>query len=385
MKRTTLKAASLLLAILFALSSFTVIGTAESGVLKFSENGNFTILQISDPQDDRYLAHELVGFIEKAIELSNPDLVVFTGDTVEDSRKADFTVDDEGIREGVTVKNDYGKTLSNTRATCEQIFSVVDKKGIPFAVSQGNNDYSCGVKNEDWLDIYSSFENCLVKDESDDSEGRIDYSLPIYSSDGSKTAFNIYMMDNGEDSISSEQIDWYINKSNELKAQNGESVKSFVFEHIPIAEVGNLFVKCNLWDQGAIASGRNFYKLGPDASGTAQFYYERGKSSEQFAAWKSQGDVLGAFFGHMHTDGFTGVYDGIELGVTFGCQFAKSGPYGVRVITLNENDISNYENTLYTYRNGKFIKQNSDGSNSMNFLEKIRSFFLRIFSFFRNL
>jgi hypothetical protein len=58
---------------------------------------------------------------------------------------------------------------------------------------------------------------------------------------------------------------------------------------------------------------------------------------------------MGAYFGHWHTEGYTGVWDGIELGFTYGCEFAKPGPYGYRLITVYEDDVENYENVLYTY------------------------------------
>ena len=59
--------------------------------------------------------------------------------------------------------------------------------------------------------------------------------------------------------------------------------------------------------------------------------------------------MIGAYFGHQHVEGFTGTYDGVELGLTYGMEFAKTGPYGYRVLTLHEDDITHYENELYTY------------------------------------
>ena len=380
MKKLSGKILSVILAAVFVMSVFSVSISAESGELKFGEDGKFTILQISDTQDDRYLAHELPGFIKKAIELANPDLVVFTGDIVEDSRTGDLTVDDEGWREGVTVKWNYNKTLSNTKAATEQIFSIINDKGIPFAIAQGNNDYASGVKNEDWLEIYSSFEHCLVKDESDDSDGRIDYSLPIYSSDTSRIAFNIYMTDTGRNKVTSEQIKWYKKTSKALEKQNGEKVKSFVFQHIPVDDVGNLFEECKPFSKDAVCSLGKWYRLGENASGHFEVLYKPGKTTKQFTAWKNRGDVIGAYFGHIHSDGYTGTWDGIELGLTYGAQFAKNGPYGVRVFTLDENDIENYSNILYTYINKNFAPQIGNDPNLKNLFMKIISFFKTIFA-----
>ena len=67
---------------------------------------------------------------------------------------------------------------------------------------------------------------------------------------------------------------------------------------------------------------------------------------------------MGAYFGHWHTEGYTGVWDGIELGFTYGCEFAKPGPYGYRLFTVYEDDIENYENELYTYE-GSVKKDNA--------------------------
>ena len=59
--------------------------------------------------------------------------------------------------------------------------------------------------------------------------------------------------------------------------------------------------------------------------------------------------MLGAYFGHWHIEGFTGTYDGIELGMSYGCEFAKTGPYGIRVFTIYEDDAENFDNVIYTY------------------------------------
>ena len=346
---------------------------------RFGADGKFTILHISDPQDDMYPAKQLKGFLEKAIALSEPDIIVFGGDTVEDSRIGDLGVDEQNLREGVKDDKDYAKTLENTKKACDNIFSLINDKKIPFVFTQGNNDYKC-IENEDWLKIYSSYEYCLMKDESDDEEGRLDCHIPILSSDGERIAFNLYMIDNGKsENPNAGQLQWYKDTSDALKAQAGEPVKSFVFEHRPIAEVGNLFVSCKPWEKGAILSGLNSYKLGKNAEGHAETYYKPG-SSEQFALWKQQSDVIGAYFGHIHTDGFTGVYDGIELGLTYGCEFAKSGPYGIRVFTLDENDIMNYDNTLYVFTNGQFKKQSGNGDASLSIWLRIAAFFRRAFA-----
>lgn len=329
--------------------------TAEApDTLSFGDDGTFTVLQISDPQDDHNAAYDMVNFVKLAVEETNPDLVVITGDLVEDSRIGDIGIDDESGREGVTVKKngelDYAATLENTKKAADNVLSIINDAKIPFAVIQGNNDYACGISNDDWMKIYSSYEYCLTKDESDDSTGRIDFNLEILGSDG-KAAFNIWLMDTGKKSVNAEQIAWYEAESDALAAANGgKSVPSILFQHIPVNDIGNLFEECSLGDEGATYKDGKFYRLNHDiANGYNVGAIVPGQTTEQFESWKAQGDILGAYFGHWHTEGYTGTWDGIELGFTYGCEIAKPGPYGIRVFTLYENDIENFDNELYTY------------------------------------
>ena len=37
------------------------------------------------------------------------------------------------------------------------------------------------------------------------------------------------------------------------------------------------------------------------------------------------------------------------MGFNYGSEFAKIGPYGCRLITLHEDDVTNYDNEMFTY------------------------------------
>lgn len=339
-------------AILFSLC---ITANADNSELSFGSDGKFTVLQISDPQDDQYPAYDMLNLIKTAIKNTDPDLIIFTGDIVEDRRSGDSGVDDEDGREGVCVYDEngeivYDKTLENVKATCKAVFSAAETAGIPFAVAQGNNDHIVGLTSEDWLSIYAEYKNCLVTDESGDKDGMIDYNLEIKGKDG-KTVFNIWLMDTGTEGVGEEQIAWYKSESAALKAENGGvPVPSIAFQHIQVADIGNLFEICHMWDEGAKERDLKICRLNREiASGHNSGVLVPGETSEEFKAWKECGDVLGAYFGHKHNEGYTGTWDGIELGFTYGAEFAKSGPYGFRVFTVYENDPTNYESVLYTY------------------------------------
>ena len=109
------------------------VASAQTNTLQFTD-GEFTILQISDPQDDRYAAYDLINFVKLALEETKPDLVILSGDIVEDNRAGDFGIDDENFREGVEVDT-YEETLDNVKVATNNIFSIINDAKIPFAVA----------------------------------------------------------------------------------------------------------------------------------------------------------------------------------------------------------------------------------------------------------
>ncbi len=367
------KIISVLLCVCLVVSCFAFGANAEDNTLRFDADGKFTVLQITDPQDDHCLAHGLKVFIEKAVEATAPDFIVLTGDIVENSRAGDIS-DSEVFKEGVTVDGDYAATLENTKRAVAQIFAPLEASGVPYAVTQGNNDYSSGVTNEDWLKIYASFPNNMTVDMSDDADGKIDCYIPVLSSDSDEPAFGLWMLDNGR-GFTEGQLDWF-------KAYDNSNVPSVVFEHVPVDDIGNLYEECNIWDEGAIIDGVKAYRLKGDiAHGHAEGIVKPGTTTEEFTAWKNKG-VVGAFFGHWHTSGYTGVWDGITLGMTYGCQFSKAGPYGVRTVTLDEAT-GTIETEQYEYINGDFVLQADEPyAEYNNAFEKVIA---SVINFFKNL
>ena len=382
---------SVLLAALFLFAAVCPAFAQEDPAgLSFRQDGTFTILHITDTQDDHHPSWDMLNLLKRSIAESDPDLIVFTGDVVEDSRVGDVGVDNEPGREGVVVKDlkgniDVDKTLANIRTATAAIFQVLEESGVPYAVAQGNNDHKCGITNEDWLAIYGQYAHSLTADLSDDAEGRIDYNVMINGTDGTPKC-NVWLMDTGKGGVNDDQIDWYRRASTQVtEANGGQPVPALVFQHIPTADVGNLFVECRAWEDGATAKGTQYYRLNPETARGNNFYaYVPGSTSEQFRAWKDCGDVMGAYFGHQHVEGFTGTYDGIELGLTYGMEFAKIGPYGYRVITLHEDDIAHYENDLYVYTGSVKLgtdnieKQNDEPSPATNTIARLLSYLRNI-------
>ncbi len=358
------KVLSVLLVLTVVLASFAFTVSAEGTKKEFSfgEDGKFTVLQISDPQDDHYTAHKLPGFIKKAVQNTNPDLVVISGDLVEDTRAGDIGTDDKNLQEGVLVEGDYEKTLENVKTAIKGIFTPLEEMGVYYTVAQGNNDYKSSITNEDWLKIYSSYPHCIFVDDSDDEEGKIDSYIEIKKYNSDDAGFGLWMLDNGN-GFTDGQRKWFKNKET-------ADVPSIVFEHRPIDDVGNLFEKCNIWDKGALLGDGGVYRL--QNGGTNYVVYEpTEKPTDDFLMFKDKG-VKGVFFGHIHTDGYTGIYEGVTLGLTYGCQFSKAGPYGYRVIELDED--GTFTTELYTYQDGEFTLQVDEKPGEETFLQKVLNF-----------
>lgn len=343
MKRTI--AILLALLLLFTLSANALADDAAA--LSFGDKDTFTVLQISDPQDDAYPAHELNRFLTEAIQTTQPDFIMLTGDIVEDSRLGDLRSDAQPFREGVYVDGDYDKTLANVKATCAAVFTPLEEYGAPYAIAMGNNDYKARLNAEDWLAIFASYPHCVTVDMSDDAQGHIDTYFAIEA--GGVPVCGLLALDNGQ-GFNDEQLNW-------LKDLPTDGVPCYAFEHVPLNEVGNLFEACSVFDDGAVLSDGRAFRLNP---AVASGYFEDGwltvEPSEQFPVLKEKNTVA-AFFGHLHTAGYTGIYDGVTLGLTYGCQFAKPAPYGMRTVTLHKDDPSKVDTTLYTYKNGTFTRQ----------------------------
>ncbi len=343
MKRTI----SILLALLLLFTLGANALAADASALSFGSKDSFTVLQISDPQDDAYPAKELNRFLTEAIKTTQPDFIILTGDIVEDNRKGDFKSDAQPFREGVYVNGDYEQTLANVKATCAAVFKPLEESGVPYAIAMGNNDYKAKLKAEDWLAVFASYPHCVTVDMSDDAEGHIDTYFAV-EADGVPVC-GLLALDNGQ-GFNDEQLAW-------LKSLPTGGVPCYAFEHIAFDEVNNLYEVCSVFDDGAILADGKAMRLNPAiAHGHTEGASLPGDGSAQFPVLKEK-NTVGAFFGHYHTSGFTGVWDGMTLGLTYGCQFAKPAPYGVRTVTIHKDDPSTVDTALYVYDNGAFTLQ----------------------------
>ncbi len=339
MEKKFKKLLAMTLSLSMILTSFTVPMKAEaasSDALKFGLDGKFKILVFADTQDDTSVDARLISKMELALEKEKPDLVVFTGDQTEMNIK--------------DPEDDFRNAL-------EQILQPVVDADIPYAFTFGNHDdqsYYSGQRTDKdaMFAVYQSIGDCRTTDPAPELTGTGTCKIPIYGSNGSSVAFNIWMVDSGTyqnpldtgsgyDNPHEDQLTW-------MKQNNDAGVNSLVFQHIPMPEIYNLLVEDA---NGEKSYGGKKYKLELNSNATGHLgefpcpiYAEDNRG--EFAALKEMGNVLGVFTGHDHLNDFTGTYDGIDMTAVPGMTFQSYGDDAVRgygVIVLNENDLSDYD------------------------------------------
>ena len=327
--------------------------------LKFNKNGKFTILQVSDAQDMHIPRKAMFKMLNKIYDRVNPDLIVLTGDNILGNHVNDALI---GNRKNVKTKEG---TLKRVKKALGFLLDPIEERKIPFAFIYGNHDDKNCLTKDEQAAVYKEYNCCIPYNESDKTIDCDTYNVPVYSADGEKIKYNIWMMDsagaddegnNSFEYVKKEALDWYCKKSDKLEKENGSKVMSLMFQHIPVPQTKEFFIECGKEDKGAVKGpDGKFFKLDNEkASGFAFEYAETcEKDFGQLEALKKQKDVCALVFGHDHLNSFTGELNGINIIQTSGASFRSYGNMisrGVRVFTIDESDTSSFE----TYTLGYF-------------------------------
>ncbi len=382
------KVFSLILSVILVFSVCTIgfAGHKEDAKLKFNDDGKFTILTLADVQTGYPMDEDMIYFIEESIKFSKPDLVVFLGDNV---------------------------VNENLQTYSDMLAPLIDA-GVPYTMVLGNHDQenSGGLTREQIVEIYQGYEGFLGYDADPSLHGAGTHNLPILSSDGSKLAFNLWMFDCGDyvynsygenlgyDWVRKDQIEWYNNVREELKAENGgEAVPSLVFQHIipqePCREIFYV-TDVQLGEVTKNFSDGTAMTFIPDISKYNGYLFEPccpGYGNDgQWDAMVNGGDVLGVVCGHDHMNSFIADVNGIDMIMTPGCTYDSYNSHinqGARVFVLDEADTSTYETYLLTSNKLAMDSESNLGNNGdkgenrdnytiMYYLEKVLSYFYDI-------
>ena len=318
-------------------------GETVAPVLKFDENGEFKILHLCDCQDGYPADERMFEYINYVLEVYDPDIVVLGGD------------------------NTVGKGETKQLAIDELCKPFVDSETY-FTMVFGNHDYQQGYNNDELFEMYQKAggEYFLAHDAVPELHGTATHNLPVYSKDGSKVKFNLWMFDSGSyvdggyDCVRKDQIDWYLETSNKLKAEAGGLVPSMAFQHIIVGDVYDaLFVESPI-NLGILTANYNgkYYTYLPKLHNFSRFLVEPpcpGVDNEgQLEAMAKQGDVLAVFSGHDHVNDFETEYMGVDIVNTPSPTYNSYSSIvnkGARLITINEESPYTYTSEVITYNN----------------------------------
>ncbi len=369
----------------FSVASVGFASYKSDAQLRFDENGKFKILILADVQTDYPLPDDQVFFIEESVRYSQPDIVIFTGDNVNNDDKRSYA----------------------------DMLAPLIEAGVPYTMVLGNHDQesSGGMTREEIVQEYQKYEGFLGYDADPSLHGAGTHNLPILSSDGSKLAFNLWMFDCGDyvrtsdgewlgyDWVREDQIEWYNKVRDEMTAENGgEVVPSLVFQHIiPQEPCEKIFLPSDIELGEATINFQDgtTYTVIPDMTQYEGYLFEKACPSYgndgQWDAMVAGGDVLGVVCGHDHLNGFIANCNGIDMIMTPGCtydSYYSNMLQGARVIELDETKPTEYSTYLVTANE---LAQNPESNlghhdsgrtelsyNFFYYFEKIFGFFIEI-------
>lgn len=266
--------------LILGLTMLMCIGQAfAQNTLRFKK-GLFKIVQITDLHYKLGVKASEQGLacVREMVQTEKPDLVVVTGDII------------------------YSAPADSTLSVVLKTFA---KLGVPFCMTFGNHDYDFKTPAVALYNQMQKTPNCVMPV----LQGKnTDYSLPILSSNGKRTAAVLYCIDThnkpaiggigGYQWISHNQITWYRQRSTVYKQKNGgRPVPSLAFLHIPLPEFNYATdnTQCPMY-------GSRLEKA-----------YSPSLNSGMFASIKEMGDIMGVFCGHDHDNDYAVSYFNVLL------------------------------------------------------------------------
>ena len=266
--------------LILGLTMLMCIGQAfAQNTLRFKK-GLFKIVQITDLHYKLGVKASEQGLacVREMVQTEKPDLVVVTGDII------------------------YSAPADSTLSVVLKTFA---KLGVPFCMTFGNHDYDFKTPAVALYNQMQKTPNCVMPV----LQGKnTDYSLPILSSNGKRTAAVLYCIDThnkpaiggigGYQWISHNQITWYRQRSMVYKQKNGgRPVPSLAFLHIPLPEFNyaTANTQCPMY-------GSRLEKA-----------YSPSINSGMFASIKEMGDIMGVFCGHDHDNDYAVSYFNVLL------------------------------------------------------------------------
>ncbi len=313
--------------------------------LSFGDDGTFTVLILSDLQDTQFTTKLVVSGETQVMAEYPADLIVLLGDQLE----------------GASPVLSLGNGAANVEKTLRTLLAPVEASEIPFAVVFGNHDYEAPLAIARQVEIYESYANCVgVSHGSNDGEDGA-FVLPVYMTNSDMPAMALYFFDSGSyiangdyDTVSAEQVAWYIQQSTAFRAANsGQALPSVAFCHIPVPEVYELMTEVPKGTTDAfkgVGIGKGKYYL-PDETKifTGEVNEAPCPSSVNhglFEAFLANDDVFLTVNGHDHVNSFIGSVKGVDIASAPGSSYTSYGSQevrGARLFRFTEFNVRDYE------------------------------------------
>lgn len=328
--------------------------------IKFNKGGKLRVMHVTDThlEDDNIEAS--VWLIANACDRENPDVVIITGDNVQNC-------DDS----------------AKTKGYIDKLMSVFETRKIPVAVTFGNHDSEVGsMSREELMAYYNTYSCSISVDDGEELSGCGTYNIPVLSSDGSTLKFNLWVFDSNDydkdghyGCVLADQVEWYKKRSDELAAQNGEKIYSFAFQHMIVADVYDALKKSDkkrFFSYSHMYNKDDYYMFDPNGVNFGTLTETPCSGYEnygQFEAMVEKGDVLAIFSGHDHINAFGVKHKGIDICNSLSTRYngdAFSSQYGYRMIEIDEKDTSVYTSRvvhwydMFTLKDVKAAKEKGD-------------------------
>lgn len=281
-----------------------IVSQSEDSVtLQKNDDGAFKVLLYTDQHLDgkNYSGNLTVDRMVRTIQNEQPDLVLLGGDNV---------------------------TSALNKLRCHQFAQIFEKLGVYWGGVIGNHegDSRFSVTREEMVDIFSSYEHCIMRKGPEEIDGNCNYTIHLLNADGAhvQTVFCLDTFDEltaeqieaygvqtdrtPYDGAHENQVQWYRKTAAALKETYGD-YKSILLQHIPLPAY-----------EKAAESGE--FLFGDRREGICSTVFENGL----FDAIKESGTTQAVFCGHDHLNNFGAMYEGILLAYI---QPSGYGSYGL--------------------------------------------------------
>lgn len=306
-----------IITVLFLLIT-TIVFSQET--LKFNQDGNFKILQLTDIHwsgDPKFTA-KTENTIRTLVTRERPDLIVLTGDNV---------------------------NCDPMRKGWNELGGILEDLNTPWTMVFGNHDGEHDLTNFETFDLVKKFPHFIGDKGSVTGSGN--FSLPVLGQSSSNPAAYLFFLDSGDYTrnpklgtynwIKRDQVEWYSEESNRQKNLNKKVSPSLMFFHIPLVEYAE-----TMKDPATIGEKREEVSSSEVNSGL-------------FASLLENKNVMGVFCGHDHDNNFIGTNKGIAL--AYGNKTGNDGygelEHGGRIILLKEGRFA-FETYITTDSGTKF-------------------------------